>query len=83
MPMNPKHMNAEQLAAPWNEHVAATNGTYDPALRGLYVAVAGTADLTDIAGNTLTGVTLVAGSVWPGLVTVIANISGATLYSGR
>lgn len=83
MPMNPKHMTAEQLSAPWSAHIAAVNGTYDPPLRGLYVATAGTADLTDISGNTITAVPLVAGSVWPGLITVIANISSAVLYSGR
>ena len=83
MPMNPKNMDAPRLVAPWSEHVAATDGTYDPPLRGLYVATTGTADLTDLAGNTLTSVPLTAGSVWPGLITVIANISSAVLYSGR
>ena len=76
-------MSPDQAITLWSEHVAATNGSYDPPLRGLYVAVGGTADITDLAGTTLSTVTLVAGSVWPGHVTAIANISGATLYSGR
>ncbi len=84
MPSNPKNMSAEQLQAPWINHTAATNGTYDPPLRGLYVSVGGTCDLTDLAGTTLTTVTLVAGSVWPGCIATIANIAGGlVMYSGR
>lgn len=84
MPANPKNMNAEQLSAPWGTHIAAVNGTYDPALRGLYVSAGGTCDLTDLAGTTLAGVTLIAGSTWPGQITAIANIAGGlVMYSGR
>ena len=83
MAMDPLNMDPAHLMAPWINHIAATNGTYTPPLKGLYVAVTGTADLTDVAGTTLTGVTLTAGSVWPGVVKAIANISSAVLYSGR
>jgi len=83
MPMDPLNMEPVHLMAPWTNHIAAVNGTYTPALRGLYVAVTGTADLTDVAGVTLTAVALTAGSTWPGIVKTIANISSAVLYSGR
>ena len=76
-------MSPEQVVTPWGEHVAAVDGTYDPPLRYLYVATTGTADLTDLAGNTLSAVPLTAGSIWPGHITAIANISSAVLYGGR
>lgn len=75
-------MTAPELTAPWSAHIAAVAGTYNPPLRGLYVAVSGNADITDLAGTTLTTVALTAGSTWPGQVVTLANVT-ATLYSGR
>ena len=83
MTLNANEMNVAQRISPWDKAVSAVDGAYDPPLRGLYVAVGGTADITDNAGTTLTTVTLVAGTVWPGIVTALANISGATLYGGN
>lgn len=76
-------MSLEHQIAPWSRLMAVTNGAYSPPLRGLYVGVSGTADLTDAEGNTTLGVTLVAGAILPAMIAGVANITNAVLYGGR
>lgn len=74
-----RFMNASATQTPPTSMVLATNGAIDPPSRGLYVAVEGTATLTDLEGNVSTGVPLVTGVI-PGQFTAIASITSATIY---
>ena len=75
-----KFMSPERAITPASSFVLATNGAIDPPSRALWVAVAGTATLTDLDGHVEAAVPLPAGAQITGQFTAIASITSATIY---
>jgi hypothetical protein len=85
MTTDARNMGAAEIVTPAQEFKLITPSAtaFATVTRAVYVAVAGTVDWIDEAGNTSTGVTVVAGSVIPVRLTKVTAASSAVLYAMR
>lgn len=78
-----RNATSAQQVCPATSFRLLTTGAVTPPTRGVYVGVSGTVSWTDLEGNAVTNVPVVAGSTIAVALASIQAITDATLYALR
>lgn len=78
-----RNASPDQQVCPATSFRLLTTGAVTPPTRGVYVGVSGTVSWTDLEGNAVTNVAVVAGSTIAVALASIQAITDATLYALR